>query len=165
VLVYLGNRIAEPVDAPDNGLHLEERCAERNDPRYVVVTAGEAGAVICHAQDDIRREPVLDAVAGKGTRNGRREFRNMTIPRSILVSAAALALSLSNGCAAPCPSGDALGARLAVGPSAPQSIAAQMHRQPTPASVAAARTRVRIGARVLVHVASPALPSATGHRR
>jgi hypothetical protein len=63
----------------------------------------------------------------------------MTILRLMLLSAAVSAVSLSNGHAAPCPSqADALAAKPALGPSAPQSVAAQMHRQPTAASVAAA---------------------------
>jgi hypothetical protein len=42
---------------------------------------------------------------------------------------------------APCPH-DVIAARGALGPSAPQSIAAQLHRQPTVASVAAAEKRL-----------------------
>ena len=42
--------------------------------------------------------------------------------------------------AAPCPH-EVVAARAALGPSAPQTIAAQLHRQPTVASVAAAERR------------------------
>ena len=54
----------------------------------------------------------------------------------MILSAAALAASTSGGRAAPC---------LAV-LGAPQSIAAQMHRQPTVASVAAAEQRLATAA-------------------
>ena len=67
----------------------------------------------------------------------------MTIARLVILNAAALAVSISSSYAGPCPPGmegmrASIAARLAAWPSAPQSIAAQTHRQPTQASVAAA---------------------------
>ena len=67
--------------------------------------------------------------------------------RLALLSAVTLSLPLSltlvttDTQAAPCPH-DVVAASLALGPSAPQSVAAQMHRQPTVASVAAAEKRL-----------------------
>jgi hypothetical protein len=70
----------------------------------------------------------------------------MAIPRLMLLSAAALAASLSTSCAGMCrlqvDAWLAARARAAIGPSAPQSIAAQLHFQPTAASVAAAEARL-----------------------
>jgi hypothetical protein len=70
----------------------------------------------------------------------------MAIPR-LMLSAAALAAALSTSSAAgACPlhldAWSAARARAAIGPSLPQSIAAQMHVQPTAASVAAAEARL-----------------------
>jgi len=67
----------------------------------------------------------------------------VNIPRLAILNAAALAVSISSSYAGPCPPKmegmrASIAARLAGWPSAPQSIAAQMHRQPTQASVAAA---------------------------
>ena len=65
----------------------------------------------------------------------------MTISRLLILNAAALAVSISSSYAGPCPFEGmraSIPARLAAWPSAPQTIAAQMHRQPTQASVAAA---------------------------
>jgi hypothetical protein len=68
----------------------------------------------------------------------------VTTPRVTLLSAVALAVPLSNGYAGPCPLqiDPRLAARMALGPSAPQSIAAQMHHQPTVASVVAAEKKL-----------------------
>lgn len=75
----------------------------------------------------------------------------MTLPRFVLLAAAATAMSISSSYAGPCSleiahlqgAVDAmLAQRAATGPSAPESINATMHRQPTPASVAAAEARV-----------------------
>jgi hypothetical protein len=68
----------------------------------------------------------------------------MTMPRLVMLSAVAMALSLSSSFARPCPRQiDAwLAARAAAGVSAPQSVAAMMHHQPTVGSVAAAEARL-----------------------
>jgi hypothetical protein len=71
----------------------------------------------------------------------------MIIRRTLLLCAAALTVSVSASYAGPCSQEidrlraeiDAkLGALAAAGPSAPESTAATMHRQPTPRSIAAA---------------------------
>ena len=64
----------------------------------------------------------------------------MTVPRFLILNAAALAVSISSSNAGPCPlqMRASIDARPAAWPSAPQSVAAMMHRQPTQASVAAA---------------------------
>jgi hypothetical protein len=58
-----------------------------------------------------------------------------------------MTLPASTGRAGPCPSetAAAAAAKAALGPSARQSVAAQMHRQPTVASVAAAEKKVATG--------------------
>jgi hypothetical protein len=73
----------------------------------------------------------------------------MAVPRFLILNAAALALSISTSYAGPCPIGrvragiDALlTPRVATWPSAPESVGAMMHRQPTQASVAAAEERL-----------------------
>ena len=75
----------------------------------------------------------------------------MSLQRSLVVCAAALAASMSAGYAGPCSHEidrvqaeiDAkLEAKAAAGPSARESTAATMHRQPTPGSIAAAETRL-----------------------
>jgi len=73
----------------------------------------------------------------------------MTVPRFLILNVAALALSISTSYAGPCPiegvrAGiDALlTPRVAAWPSAPESVAARMHRQPTQGSVAAAEERL-----------------------
>ena len=71
----------------------------------------------------------------------------MTVPRFLILSAAALVVPISSSYAGPCPPEmerirASIDARLAVWPSAPESIAAMMHRQPTQASVAAAEERL-----------------------
>jgi hypothetical protein len=72
----------------------------------------------------------------------------VTAPRLLMMmlSAAALMASVSTSDAGLCPLQTdarlAARARAAIGPSAPQSIAAQMHFQPTAASVAAAEARL-----------------------
>jgi len=75
---------------------------------------------------------------------------NWTIPRLSLLSAVALAVSLSTSDAGVCPlpidARLAARARAALGPSEPQSIAAQLHFQPTAASVAAAEARLAAAA-------------------
>ena len=85
-------------------------------------------------------------------------MRDMTVPRFLLLNAAALAVSISSSHAGPCPPQiermrASVDARLAVWPSAPQSVAAMMHHQPTQASVAAAEERVaRLAAQRIVAV-------------
>jgi hypothetical protein len=72
-----------------------------------------------------------------------RQPQDKTVPRVAVLSAVCLAVSLSISHAGPCPLTDAqLAARGALLPSAPQSIAAQMHHQPTVASVAAAERKL-----------------------
>jgi len=71
----------------------------------------------------------------------------MTVPRFLIMNAAALAVSISSSYAGPCSLEIArmrasIDARLAAWPSAPESVAAMMHRQPTQASVAAAEERL-----------------------
>lgn len=71
----------------------------------------------------------------------------MTVPRFLILNAAALAVSMSSGYAGPCPLAiermrASIDDRLAAWPSAPESVAATMHRQPTQASVAAAEERL-----------------------
>ena len=75
----------------------------------------------------------------------------MSIQRFLVACATALAASMSASYAGPCSQEidrvqteiDAkLGARAAAGPSARESTAAKMHRQPTPGSIAAAETRL-----------------------
>lgn len=69
--------------------------------------------------------------------------RGKTAPLVAAFSAVSLAMSLSSSTAGTCPLGDAqLAARAALAPSAPQSVAAQMHHQPTMASVAAAEKKL-----------------------
>ena len=53
----------------------------------------------------------------------------------------ALSLAATGSDAAPCPH-EVIAARAALGPTAPQSLAAQLHRQPTVASVAAAEKKL-----------------------
>jgi hypothetical protein len=75
----------------------------------------------------------------------------MTIQRSLMLSAAALAASMSAAHAGPCTHEidrvqarvDAkLDAAARTGPSAPESAGALLHRQPTPGSIAAAESRL-----------------------
>ena len=75
----------------------------------------------------------------------------MSIQRFLVACAAALAASMSASYAGPCSQEidrvqteiDAkLGAKAAAGPSARESTAATMHRQPTPGSIAAAEARL-----------------------
>jgi hypothetical protein len=75
----------------------------------------------------------------------------MSLKRFLVACAAALAASMSASYAGPCSHEvdrilaeiDAkLEAKAAAGPSARESTAATMHRQPTPGSIAAAETRV-----------------------
>jgi hypothetical protein len=65
---------------------------------------------------------------------------------SVLLGAAALVLSTSSGHARPCPVQNRIeavpAAQVFAWQSAPQSIAAQLHHQPTEASVAAAEARL-----------------------
>jgi hypothetical protein len=75
----------------------------------------------------------------------RREI--MAVWRFSISNAMALALSISSSYAGPCtPEIGQLRAGievwLAAGPSAPQSVAAMLHHQPTPSSVAAAQERL-----------------------
>jgi len=71
----------------------------------------------------------------------------MTVPRFLILNAAALAVSISSSYAGPCSleierMRVSIDDRLAAWPSAPESVAAMMHRQPTQASVAAAEERL-----------------------
>ena len=71
----------------------------------------------------------------------------MTVPRFLILNAAALAVSISSSHAGPCSREiermrASIDVKLAAWPSAPESIAAMMHRQPTQASVAAAEERL-----------------------
>jgi len=71
----------------------------------------------------------------------------MAVRRFLILNAAALAVSISGSLAGPCPPAmermrASIDARLAAWPSAPESVAAMMHRQPTQASVAAAEERL-----------------------
>jgi hypothetical protein len=71
----------------------------------------------------------------------------MSVPRFLIMNAAALAVSMSSSYAGPCPleierARASINDRLAAWPSAPESVAAMMHRQPTQASVAAAEERL-----------------------
>jgi hypothetical protein len=71
----------------------------------------------------------------------------MTVPRFFVLNAAALAVSMSSSYAGPCPLAvermrASIDDRLAAWPSAPESVAAMMHRQPTQASVAAAEEKL-----------------------
>ncbi len=79
----------------------------------------------------------------------------MSVRRFLMMNAAALAVSISGSYAyaGPCLRAS-IGARLAAWPSAPESVAAMMHRQPTQASVAAAEERLaRLSAQRIVVVA------------
>ena len=75
----------------------------------------------------------------------------MSLQRSLVVCAAALAASMSASYAGPCSHeidrvvaeiNAKLEAKAAAGPSARESTAATTHRQPTPGSIAAAETRL-----------------------
>ena len=81
----------------------------------------------------------------------------MPVPRFLILNAAALAVSISSSHAGPCSlerMRASLDARLAAWPSAPESVAAMMHRQPTQASVAAAEERLaRLSAQRVVVMA------------
>jgi hypothetical protein len=75
----------------------------------------------------------------------------MTIPQLLVLSAAALAASTIAGYAGPCsPEIDRMQARVdakleaaaGAAPSAPESSGALLHHQPTPASIAAAESRL-----------------------
>jgi hypothetical protein len=83
----------------------------------------------------------------------------MTVPRFLILNAAALAVSISSSDAGPCPPATermraSIDARLAAWPSLPESVAAMMHRQPTQASVAAAEER-------LARLAAPRIAAVT----
>lgn len=71
----------------------------------------------------------------------------MTVPRFLILNATALVVSISSSYARPCPLATermraSIDDRLAAWPSAPESVAAMMHRQPTQASVAAAEDKL-----------------------
>jgi hypothetical protein len=71
----------------------------------------------------------------------------MAVPRFVIMTTAVLALSISSSYAGPCaPEIERMRAGidswLASGPSAPQSVGAMLHHQPTPASVGAAEERL-----------------------
>ena len=80
----------------------------------------------------------------------------MTVSRLLMLTAAALAASISASHAGPCsPAIDRMQARVdamiaataAAGPAGRESDAALIHRQPTPGSIAAAEERLGEGAR------------------
>ncbi len=80
----------------------------------------------------------------------------MAVPRFLMMNAAALALSISSSYAGPCaPEIEriraGIDAWLASGPSAPQSVGAMLHHQPTPGSVAAAEERLAQTIAALAH--------------
>jgi hypothetical protein len=83
----------------------------------------------------------------------------MAVRRFAISNAMALALSISTSYAGPCTPEigrmrAGIGAWLAAGPSAPQSVAAMLHHQPTPGSVAAAEERLaRLSARAIAALA------------
>jgi len=104
--------------------------------------AGQAGK----EQD---RAPIIAAMRpALGIRTSDREQPYMTMLRLIMLSAAAMAISASSSHARPCPLQiDAwLAARAVAGVSAPQSVGAMMHHQPTAGSVAAAEARLAVAA-------------------
>jgi hypothetical protein len=91
----------------------------------------------------------------------------MTVPRFFMLNAAALAISMSSSYAGPCPlqMRASIDDRLAAWPSAPQSVAAMMHRQPTQASVAAAEQRLaRLSGQRIVVAAAPGVKRARGRQ-
>jgi hypothetical protein len=101
----------------------------------------------------IERPRVVTETYGNAGESAMRNYRRALLSAmtmSVPLLALALTLSASPGRAGPCPSqiGEAAAAKAALGPSAPQSVAAQMHRQPTAASVAAAEKKVAVGAAV-----------------
>jgi hypothetical protein len=83
----------------------------------------------------------------------------MAVGRLVISNATALALSIASSYAGPCTPEigrmrAGIGAWLASGPSAPQSVAAMLHHQPTPSSVAAAEERLAtISARAIAALA------------
>jgi hypothetical protein len=86
-----------------------------------------------------------------------------TVPRAAVLSAVCLAVSLSSGHAGPCLLTDAqLAARAALLPSAPQSIAAQMHHQPSVASVAAAERKLAAAAYGIARITDCHAPEGHG---
>jgi len=68
----------------------------------------------------------------------------MTVPRFLILNAAVLALSISTSYAGPCSprTRACIDGWLAAGPSAPESVGAMLHHQPTQGSVAAAEERL-----------------------
>src|SRR5260370_13857925 len=90
----------------------------------------------------------------------------MTVPRYLILNAAALAVSISSSYAGPCSlerMRASIDDRLAAWPSAPESVAAMMHRQPTPASVAAAEERLaRLSAQRNAVATAPGIERAPG---
>ena len=94
----------------------------------------------------------------------------MTVPRFLILNAAALAVSMSSGYAGPCPLAiermrASIDDRLAAWPSAPESVAAMMHRQPTQASVAVAEERLaRLSGQRIVVAAAHDMKRARGRR-
>lgn len=94
------------------------------------------------------------------------ERRDVAAPRFLLLNAAALALSMSSSHAGPCaPEIErmraGIGAWIASGPSAPQSVGAMLHHQPTPGSVAAAGERLGLSIAAFAH----AMRAARGPQR
>jgi hypothetical protein len=83
----------------------------------------------------------------------------MAVSRFLILNAAALALSISSSYAGPCaPEIERMRAGtvawLASGPSAPESVGAMLHHQPTQASVAAAEERLaRLSAQTIAALA------------
>jgi len=94
----------------------------------------------------------------------------MIVLRFLILNAAALAVSMSSGYAGPCPLAiermrASIDDRLAAWPSAPESVAAMMHRQPTQASVAAAEERLaRLSAQRSVVAAAYGMRRARGRQ-
>jgi hypothetical protein len=94
----------------------------------------------------------------------------MTVPRFLILNAAALALSMSSSYAGSCPLAiermrASIDDRLAAWPSLPESVAAMMHRQPTQASVAAAEERLaRLSAQRIPVAAAYGMKRGRGRR-
>jgi hypothetical protein len=94
----------------------------------------------------------------------------MTVLRFSILNAAALAVSISSSYAGPCPleierARASIDDRLAAWPSAPESVAAMMHRQPTQASVAAAEERLaRLSGQKIVVAAAHGMMRARGRQ-
>jgi hypothetical protein len=94
------------------------------------------------------RARVVNETFGNAGESAMRNFRwTLLSATTMVLPLLVLPLSASTSQAGPCPSptGPEAAANAALGPSARQSVAAQMHRQPTVASVAAAEKKVVAG--------------------